>query len=120
MAIDNISTPSSSTSAETQVAPSNRDEQLERLQDLQQLIDNLLDAAQEVSLLAQGVADEDKDQDEVFDAAQDLIREVDDIEDSMARRFRYLTAAVRDEWAQPGDLFDEADKGDDKHDGSAA
>jgi hypothetical protein len=108
-----------STPAETQATSSNRDEQLERLHDLQQLIGNLLDAAGEVSRLAQEIADENKDEGEVFDAAQDLIREVDDIEDSMARRFRYLTAAVRDEWAQPG-FFDEGDKGGDKNDEAAA
>jgi hypothetical protein len=108
MAIDNISAPSSSTPAEAQVAPSNRDEQLERLHDLQQLIDALLDAAQEVSLLAQEIADEDKDQGDVYVAAQVLIDEVEAIAPSMARQLRYLTAAVKDEWAQP----DEGDEGD--------
>jgi hypothetical protein len=103
MTVDNISTPSSSTPAETQAAPSNRDEQLERLHDLQQLIDALLDAAQEVSLLAQEIADEDKDQGDVYVAAQGLINEVDAIAPSMAWELRYLTAAVKDEWAQPGD-----------------
>jgi hypothetical protein len=95
MNVNTISTPSSSTSAEPQATPSNRDEQLERLQDLQQLIDNLLDAAGEVSRLAQEIADEDKDQGDVYDAAQNLIREVEAIEEW--RELRYLTAAIKDE-----------------------
>jgi hypothetical protein len=118
MNVNTISTPSSSTSAEPQATPSNRDEQLERLQDLQQLIDNLLDAAGEVSRLAQEIADEDKDQGDVYDAAQNLIREVEAIEEW--RELRYLTAAIKDEWAQPGDLFDEGDEGGDKNDEAAA
>jgi hypothetical protein len=108
----NVST-TATTPAEPQASCSNRDEQLERLQDLQQLIDNLRDAAGEVSLVAQEIADEDKDEGDVFDAAQVLIDEVEAIETWVARGLRYLSAAVRDEWAQP-------DKGDDKNDAAAA
>jgi hypothetical protein len=109
-----------STTAETQVAPSNRDEQLDRLRDLEQLVDALLEAAQEVSSLACEIADEDEEQEEVFNAARSLIDEVDAIEIPVARKLRYLATAIKDEWAQPGDLFDEGNKGDDKNDGAAA
>jgi hypothetical protein len=118
MAIDNISTSSSSTPAETQVAPSNRAEQLDRLRDLEDLVGNLLDAAQEVELLACEIADADDDQGDVYDAAQVLLHEVD-IATPVVGALRYLTAAVKDEWAQP-DLFDESNKGGDKNDGAAA
>jgi hypothetical protein len=112
MTVNSISTPSSSTSAETQVAPPNRDEQLDRLGQLQQLVDALLDAADEVSLLAEEIADEDKDQGDVFDAAQVLIDEVEAIATPVVQGLRYLTAAVRGEWAQPGDHFDEGKEND--------
>jgi hypothetical protein len=111
MAIDNISAPSSSTPAEAQVAPSNRDEQLERLDELEQLIGNLLEARDEVLRFAQEIADEDKDQGDVYDAAQNLIREVEAID--VASELRYLTAAVKDEWAQPEE-GDEGDKNDEE------
>jgi hypothetical protein len=87
-----------SVTAETQVAPSTPDEQL---QDLQRLVDILMDNAQGVALLANelGTQDEDADDEddgsEVFDAAVALLMEVEAFKLRLGPLFDELSAAVK-------------------------
>ena len=92
----------SSTSAEPQATSSTRAEQLDRLHELQQLVDA------------------DQDQDEVLDAAQDLIHEVDIAARWLGRSATSPAPSKKRVGRRPVTFPDEGDESGDKNDGAAA